>query len=224
MNMTRYKLTGLLAALLLLAGCSQEEETLPNQRNSIVSFLTSTHAPQLISEEAVAESPDENPPFYTAKGNTVYRYISNYYDSGRASRAEVKSGSRVSITFRAYVFSMRNITDSDMPFFTNDPDLEQALRTLPGQVRRFCLGYGLFLFAANGLEAGIYLCSWQIAGGGIRFLHVGAALLFSMQSAALSVLLEWRHPIRGWKTESDLWHHPRKYLVPLAMLLWIFLL
>lgn len=127
MNMTRYKLTGLLAALLLLAGCSQEEETLPNQRNSIVSFLTSTHAPQLISEEAVAESPDENPPFYTAKGNTVYRYISNYYDSGRASRAKVKSGSRVSITFRAYVFSMRNITDSDMPFFTNDPDLEQAL-------------------------------------------------------------------------------------------------
>lgn len=127
MNMTRYKLTGLLAALLLLAGCSQEEETLPNQRNSIVSFLTSTHAPQLISEEAVAESPDENPPFYTAKGNTVYRYISNYYDSGRALRAEVKSGSRVSITFRAYVFSMRNITDSDMPFFTNDPDLEQAL-------------------------------------------------------------------------------------------------
>ena len=127
MNMTRYKLTGLLAALLLLAGCSQEEETLPNQRNSIVSFLTSTRAPQLISEEAVAESPDENPPFYTAKGNTVYRYISNYYDSGRASRAEVKSGSRVSITFRAYVFSMRNITDSDMPFFTNDPDLEQAL-------------------------------------------------------------------------------------------------
>lgn len=127
MNMTRYKLTGLLAALLLLAGCSQEEETLPNQRNSIVSFLTSTHAPQLISEESVAESPDENPPFYTAKGNTVYRYISNYYDSGRTSRAEVKSGSRVSITFRAYVFSMRNITDSDMPFFTNDPELEQAL-------------------------------------------------------------------------------------------------
>lgn len=107
---------------------------------------------------------------------------------------------------------------------SGDPDLEQALRTLPGQVRRFCLGYGLFLFAANGLEAGIYLCSWQIAGGGIRFLHVGAALLFSMQSAALSVFLEWRHPIRGWKTESDLWHHPRKYVVPLAMLLWIFLL
>ena len=127
MNMTRNKFISLLAALALLVSCSQEEETLPNQRNSIVSFLTSTHAPQLISEDDVAESPDDNPPFYSTAGNTVYRYISNYYDSGRESRAEVKSGSRVSITFRAYVFSMRNITDSDIPFFTNDPELEQAL-------------------------------------------------------------------------------------------------
>ena len=34
-----------------------------------------------------------------------------------------------------------------------------------------------------------------------------------------SVLLEWFYPIRGWKIESDLWHHPRKYIVPAAMLL-----
>lgn len=121
MNMTRNKFISLLAALALLVSCSQEEETLPNQRNSIVSFLTSTHAPQLISEDDVAESPDDNPPFYSTAGNTVYRYISNYYDSGRESRAEVKSGSRVSITFRAYVFSMRNITDSDMPFLRTTP-------------------------------------------------------------------------------------------------------
>ena len=48
---------------------------------------------------------------------------------------------------------------------------------------------------------------------------MGTVLLFAIQSAILSVILEWKHPIRGWKTESDLWHHPRKYLVPLAMLL-----
>ena len=62
MNMARNKFISLLAALALLVSCSQEEETLPNQRNSIVSFLTSTHAPQLISEDDVAESPDDNPP------------------------------------------------------------------------------------------------------------------------------------------------------------------
>lgn len=50
----------------------------------------------------------------------------------------------------------------------------------------------------------------------------GAAALvpvFALQRAILSVGLEWLRPLRGWKTESELWHHPRKYLVPLVMLL-----
>lgn len=100
-----------------------------------------------------------------------------------------------------------------------DPDLEQAIRVLPGQAGRFCRRYCLFIFIVNGIVAGIYLGSWQIIHGGIGLVHVGMVLLFALQSAILSVILEWKHPIRGWKTESDLWHHPRKYLVPLAMLL-----
>lgn len=100
-----------------------------------------------------------------------------------------------------------------------DPDLEQAIRVLPGQAGRFCRRYCLFIFTVNGMVAGIYLGSWQIIHGGIGLPHVGTVLLFALQSAILSVILEWKHPIRGWKTESDLWHHPRKYLVPLAMLL-----
>lgn len=100
-----------------------------------------------------------------------------------------------------------------------DPDLEQAIRVLPGQAGRFCRRYCLFIFIVNGIVAGIYLSSWQIVHGGIGLAHVGTVLLFALQSAILSVILEWKHPIRGWKTESDLWHHPRKYLVPLAMLL-----
>ena len=44
-------------------------------------------------------------------------------------------------------------------------------------------------------------------------------MFFALQSAVASVLLEWHKPIRGWKTEQDLWHHPRKYVVPTAMLL-----
>lgn len=100
-----------------------------------------------------------------------------------------------------------------------DPDLEQAIRVLPGQAARFCRKYSLFIFIVNGVLTGIYLCSWQMIHGGIGLAHVGTVLLFALQSAILSVILEWKHPIRGWKTESDLWHHPRKYLVPLAMLL-----
>ena len=100
-----------------------------------------------------------------------------------------------------------------------DPDLEQALRVLPGQAGRFCRKYCLFIFTVNSIVASIYLCSWQIISGDLDIIHVGTLLIFALQSAILSVILEWKHPIRGWKTESDLWHHPRKYLVPLIMLL-----
>lgn len=100
-----------------------------------------------------------------------------------------------------------------------DPDLEQALRVLPGQSGRFCRRYCLFIFAVNGIVACVYLCSWQFINGGIRLTDMGIAALFALQSATLSVILEWKCPLRSWKTESDLWHHPRKYLVPLVMLL-----
>lgn len=100
-----------------------------------------------------------------------------------------------------------------------DPDLEQSLRTLPGQVRRFCSQYCLFIFCINMLVNSIYLLCWQVRNGGIGNTEVITSLLFAGQSAILSVLLEWLHPIRGWKVETDLWHHPRKYLVPAVMIL-----
>ena len=65
----------------------------------------------------------------------------------------------------------------------------------------------------------IFLLSWQIQNGGVTVLMIAGAVFFALQSAVLSVLLEWFYPIRGWKIESDLWHHPRKYVVPVVMLL-----
>ena len=64
-----------------------------------------------------------------------------------------------------------------------------------------------------------FLCSWQIQIGGVTVQMVITAMFFAMQSAVFSVLLEWFYPIREWKIESDLWHHPRKYIVPAIMLL-----
>ena len=102
-----------------------------------------------------------------------------------------------------------------------DPDLEQAIRVLPGQAGRFCRRYCLFIFTVNGIVACVYLCSWQFINGGIGLANLGIVVLFALQSAVLSVILEWKYPLRNWKTESDLWHHPRKYLVPLIMLLMV---
>lgn len=100
-----------------------------------------------------------------------------------------------------------------------DPALEQAVRFLPGQQMAFCFPYGLFIFGFDLAADIIFLCSWQFQIGGIAPLHILTAASFALLSAAGSVLLEWYCPIRGWKIESDLWHHPRKYIVPAIMML-----
>lgn len=100
-----------------------------------------------------------------------------------------------------------------------EPALERAVRFLPGQTRAFCIPYCLFIFMCNSIAEAFFLCSWAARAGGVRGLMVITAFFFALLSALLSVLLEWFYPIRGWKIESDLWHHPRKYVVPLVMLL-----
>lgn len=100
-----------------------------------------------------------------------------------------------------------------------DPALEQAVRFLPGQKKAFCIPYCLFIFLCNMAADVIFLCSWRMQNGGVTVLMIAAAVFFALQSAVFSVLLEWFYPVRGWKIESDLWHHPRKYIVPAAMLL-----
>ncbi|MBD5545331.1 MAG: hypothetical protein HDR01_14120 [Lachnospiraceae bacterium] len=100
-----------------------------------------------------------------------------------------------------------------------DPGLEQAVRILPGQAGRFCTRYGLFIFFVNMAVSSVYLAVWQIQHGGVGGMDIMTSVLIALQSAILSVLLEWFHPVRNWKIENDLWHHPRKYAVPLIMLL-----
>ena len=100
-----------------------------------------------------------------------------------------------------------------------DPALEQAVRFLPGQKKALCVPYCLFIFGCNLTVDIIFLCSWQLQVGGIIPLHALTAAAFALLSAAGSVLLEWYCPIRGWNIESDLWHHPRKYIVPAIMML-----
>ena len=100
-----------------------------------------------------------------------------------------------------------------------DPDLEQAIRFLPGQKKAFCMPYCLFIFFCNMAANVIFLCSWQMKTNSVTVLMILTAIFFALQSAILSVLLEWFYPVRNWKIESDLWHHPRKYVVPAIMLL-----
>lgn len=100
-----------------------------------------------------------------------------------------------------------------------DPALERAVRALPCQKRAFCVPYALFVFGSNLTADLIFLGSFQVQQGGVTAASVLTAVVFALLGAAGSALMEWFFPLRGWKIESDLWHHPRKYAVPAVMLL-----
>ena len=118
-------------ALVCLTGCEQESEDITlTQMQRIESYLTSSHSPRLISYDNLGEYMDDNTPpqFYETFGRASYRYIVNYYETGRQSRAEVMRGSTISVTYSAYDFtSYRAPSFSDM-YVTNDPAMEQQMR------------------------------------------------------------------------------------------------
>ncbi len=100
-----------------------------------------------------------------------------------------------------------------------DRSLEEAVKSMPGQIKKFMLPYAGLLFCSNLIADIIFLISWRVQIGMVTLLMVGIAIVFASLSALGSVTLEWFCPLRNWKIESDLWHHPRKYVVPGVMML-----
>lgn len=112
----------------LFCSCKQDDETLSQQQQKIVSYLTSTHVPKLVAVDELEEG--SQLPYYTVTGNGSYRYIDGVYNPDRDNWTEVTAASTVTVTFRAYIFTFANIVTSGkeitMPYYSNDPALEAA--------------------------------------------------------------------------------------------------
>lgn len=108
----------------LLSSCSNDEEMLTKQKDSIVKYLTSSR--RLIDEQEVSSSLDENPPFYTAFNNSSYRHITNYYEQGRDEWMLVEPNSIIDIQFNAYIFSGSEPSMKDV-YWSNIPETISAL-------------------------------------------------------------------------------------------------
>lgn len=116
-------------------------------------------------------------------------------------------------------FAILSINTPLCILLSSNPALDQAVRFLPDQKKKFCLPYCLFIFLCNMIADTIFLSSFWLLLEPITWQMVLTAVFFALQSAIFSILLEWFCPVRNWKIESDLWHHPRKYVVPVSMLL-----
>ena len=177
------------------------------------------------------QSSRSNQSVRSGKRHSVWRYLFRYLMSHKNYLMNTAALWGVACVLPAFLGQMENLFVMPVGFailalntpicilLSCDPALEQAIHFLPGQKRAFCIPYCLFIFLCNMAADAIFLCSWQIRIGGVTGTVILSAVFFSLQSAVASVILEWLFPIRGWKIENDLWHHPRKYIVPSAMLL-----
>ncbi len=115
------KLTLLTVAAMTLYSCEADIEENEDDMDDIVSYLTKSHNPLLISSTDISTSDVIDPPFYTRYGDYAFLYIDDFYNAERESRTLVTGNSTISIYFRLYPFDGGNISDTELPSYTNDP-------------------------------------------------------------------------------------------------------
>ncbi len=100
-----------------------------------------------------------------------------------------------------------------------DHSLRETVHFLPSGARMFYLPYFSFVAVNNVIAYTFYLASFGLQTGSLELKNIVLAVVFALLGASGSVVMEMRFPLTEWKTESDLWHHPRKYIVPAILML-----
>ena len=96
--------------------------------------------------------------------------------------------------------------------------LDRKLDSLPAKTERFFVPFGVVLFCFYLVCFGLFLTAFSIGGGTTAVRYLIAAPIFAAEGAFLTSFLENRYPIKNWKTEADLTHNPRKYILPLVLM------
>ena len=100
-----------------------------------------------------------------------------------------------------------------------DKDLEKGIRTLPGGGKTFLLPYGAFIFTYICTAYTVFLVSWNIKYSSVDARVIALGVILAVIGTIVATALEYCCPITKWENETDLWHHPRKYIVPVVVLL-----
>ncbi len=116
-------------------------------------------------------------------------------------------------------FAILSINTPLCVLISADSHLREAVHFLPSGTKMFCLPYFSFIALNNVIAYTFYLASFGLQAGGLEPKNIVLAVAFALLGASGSVVMEMRFPLTEWKTESDLWHHPRKYIVPAILML-----
>lgn len=97
--------------------------------------------------------------------------------------------------------------------------LHKKLNSMPNKIKSFYLPYGVVIFTFNVIFSALLIIIASFLGSPISIKTFIAALIFPIQNAIGVVFLEHNYPILEWRVETDLWHNPRKYIIPLILVL-----
>lgn len=125
----------------------------------------------------------------------------------------------VGAAFLPMGFAILSINTPLCSLISSDNSLRESINFLPSGTRMFCLPYFFFIVLNNLIAYTFYSVSFGLQTGGFDAKNILFAVMFAVLGALGSVFLEMKFPLTDYKTESDLWHHPRKYIVPAALLL-----
>ena len=107
----------------LFGGCSQEEDTLSDQREKLVSYLEGSHSPSLVADTSLEAG--SQLPYYTVAGNTAYRYIKNVYDPDPVPELPVRHAEDPAVFLETmrHLSKSTSITELDEPYRESDKHL-----------------------------------------------------------------------------------------------------
>ncbi|KYD09632.1 hypothetical protein MXL46_00045 [Heyndrickxia sporothermodurans] len=98
--------------------------------------------------------------------------------------------------------------------FSSNRTLLDKVKSLPNQKRKIIVPYFLLLLVWNCIPSMIYLFISKLLSQPFGTEYSLLALSLIVINSVGVVLLEWYFPFKNWHVESDLWHHPRKYIMP----------
>ncbi len=111
----------LLGIALGTIGCNDTAEENLEQRDDIITYLTTSHSPTLIAWGTT--SLDDEPKYYFTSGVATFMYISTYYDAERDTKTEIQKGSNITITFTLYDFESITTPTITEVLYSNDGDI-----------------------------------------------------------------------------------------------------
>lgn len=107
--------------------------------------------------------------------------------------------------------------------FSSNRTLLDKVKSLPNQNKKIVLPYFLFVLIWNCVSSMIYLYISKLLDQPFIAEYYFLALSLNLLNSVGVVLLEWYFPIKKWRVESDLWHHPRKYIMACLLIILLML-